>query len=163
MFRALLGEYRVTLNREAGCNPGRPDVARRHMIAFADAVPADRRRPEGRAVPRRRQPCNMNAVHGIDAVSMAVPYCHVVSSSRTETASLLSRSRAAQRHGTQIITALPDLRAALPSLRQNNSSRHETGVLSGTGCPPRDPEQIPLPRTSQIYGGWSRHSEVAWV
>ncbi len=56
MFRALLGEYRVNLNREAGCNPGRPDVARRHMIAFADAVPADRRRPEGRAVPRAASP-----------------------------------------------------------------------------------------------------------
>lgn len=57
----------------------------------------------------------MNAVHDIDALSMAVPYCHVVVPDR-EMASLLSRSRAAERHGTQIIAALPNLPDALSGL-----------------------------------------------
>ena len=34
---ALLGEYRVNLNREVGYNPDRPNVSRRRMVAFAPA------------------------------------------------------------------------------------------------------------------------------
>ena len=40
MFQALLSEYRVNLNREVGYNPDRPNVSRRRMVAFADAVPS---------------------------------------------------------------------------------------------------------------------------
>jgi hypothetical protein len=47
----------------------------------------------------------MNAVYYIDALSMAVPYCHIVVPDR-EMASPPSRSHAAERHGIQITTSL---------------------------------------------------------
>jgi hypothetical protein len=110
MLQALLGEYRISLNREVGYNPDRPNVSRRRMVAFADAVPSLRIAVDLKVELFRgaAKPWNMNEVHDIDALSMAVPYCHVVVPDR-EMASLLSRSRAAERHGTQVITALPDL------------------------------------------------------
>ena len=119
MFQALLGEYRVNLNREVGYNPDRPNVSRRRMVAFADAVPSLRIAVDLKVELFRNaaKPWSMNAVHDIDALSMAVPYCHVVVPDR-EMASLLSRSRAVERHGTQIITALPDLPDALPGLAE---------------------------------------------
>ena len=118
-FQALLGEYRISLNRAAGYNPDRPDVSRRRMVAFADAVPSLRIAVDLKVELFRgaAKPWNMNAVHDIDALSMAVPYCHVVVPDR-EMASLLFRSRAAERHGTQVITALPDLPDALPGLAE---------------------------------------------
>ena len=70
----------------------------------------------------------MNAVHDIDALSMAVPYCHVVVPDR-EMASLLSRSRAAERHGTQIIAALHDLPDALAGLAEQ--ARNAPGDRTG--------------------------------
>jgi hypothetical protein len=59
----------------------------------------------------------MNAIHDIDALSMAVPYCHVVVPDR-EMASLLSRSRTGQRYGTKIITTLCALPDVLPELAE---------------------------------------------
>jgi hypothetical protein len=119
MFQALLSEYRINLNREVGYNPDRPNVSRRGMVAFADAVPSLRIAVDLKVELFRNaaKPWSMNTVHDIDALSMAVPYCHVVVPDR-EMASLLSRSRAAERHGTQIITALLDLPDALPGLAE---------------------------------------------
>jgi hypothetical protein len=59
----------------------------------------------------------MNAIHDIDALSMAVPYCHVVVPDR-EMTNLLSRSCAGPRHGTKIITTLSQLPDALPELAE---------------------------------------------
>ena len=130
MFQALLGEYHISLNRAVGYNPDRPDVSRRRMVAFADAVPSLRIAVDLKVELFRvaAKPWNMNAVHDIDALSMAVPYCHVVVPDR-EMASLLSRSRAAERHGTQIITALPHLPDALPGLAEQ--ARNAPGDRTG--------------------------------
>jgi hypothetical protein len=130
MFQALLGEYRVNLNREVGYNPDRPNVSRRRMVAFADAVPSLRIAVDLKVELFRNaaKPWSMNAVHDIDALSMAVPYCHVVVPDR-EMASLLSRSRAAERHRTQIIAALLDLPDALPGLAQQ--ARNAPGDRTG--------------------------------
>jgi hypothetical protein len=57
----------------------------------------------------------MNAIHDIDALSMAMPYCHVVVPD-SEMAGLLSRSGAGPRHGTKIITKLSALPGVLPEL-----------------------------------------------
>ncbi len=130
MFRALLGEYRINLNRELGYNPDRPNVSRRRMVAFADAVPSLRIAVDLKVELFRNaaKPWTMNAIHDIDALSMAVPYCHVVVPDR-EMASLLSRSRTAERHGTQIIAALPDLPDALPRLAEQ--ARNAPGDRTG--------------------------------
>jgi hypothetical protein len=130
MFQALLSEYRINLNREVGYNPDRPNVSRCRMVAFADAVPSLRIAIDLKVELFRgaAKPWSMNAVHNINALSMAVPYCHVVVPDR-EMASLLSRSRAAERHGTQIIAALPDLPAALPGLAEQ--ARNAPGDRTG--------------------------------
>jgi hypothetical protein len=130
MFQALLGEYRINLNREVGYNPDRTNVSRRRMVAFADAVPSLRIAVDLKIELFRgaAKPWSMNAVHDIDALSLAVPYCHVVVPDR-EMASLLSRSRAAERYGTQIIAALPDLPDALPDLAKQ--ARNAPGDRTG--------------------------------
>ncbi len=130
MFQALISEYRINLNREVGYDPDRPNVSRRRMVAFADAVPSLQIAVDLKVELFRNaaKPWSMNAVHDIDALSMAVPYCHVVVPDR-EMASLLSRSRAAERHGTQIIAALPDLPDALPGLAEQ--ARNAPGDRTG--------------------------------
>lgn len=63
------------------------------------------------------KPWTMNAVHDIDALSMAVPYCHVVVPDR-EMASLLSRSGTGSHYGTKIVTTLSELPDILPELAE---------------------------------------------
>jgi len=130
MFQALLGEYGINLHREVGYNPDRPNVSRRRMIAFGDAVPSLRIAVDLKVELFRgaAKPWSMNAIHDIDALSMAVPYCHVVVPDH-EMASLLSRSRAAERHRTQIITTLADLPDALPALAEQ--ARNAPGDRTG--------------------------------
>lgn len=70
----------------------------------------------------------MNAIHDIDALSMAVPYCHIVVPDR-EIASLLSRSGTGPRHGTKIITKLSALPDALPALAEQ--ARNAPGDRTG--------------------------------
>jgi hypothetical protein len=36
----LIGEYQINLSREIGYDPGRPNVPRRRMVAFAVAIPS---------------------------------------------------------------------------------------------------------------------------
>ena len=136
MFQALLGEYRINLNREVGYNPDQPNVSRRRMVAFADAVPSLRIAVDLKVELFRgaAKPWSVNAIHDLDALSMAVPYCHVVVPDR-EMANLLSRSRSAERHRTQIITALPDLPDALPGLAKQ--ARNAPGDRTGWdwACP----------------------------
>ena len=42
MFQALVREYRINLDREVPYDPGRPNVCRQYMVAFADAMPTMR-------------------------------------------------------------------------------------------------------------------------
>ena len=115
MYQALIGEYRINLSREVGYEPGRPNVSRRRMVAFADAIPSLRIAVDLKVELFRNpaKPWGMNTIHDIDALSMAMPYCHVVVPD-SEMADLLSRSGAGPRHGTKIITKLSALPGALP-------------------------------------------------
>ena len=80
MFQALIREYRINLSREVGYNPDRPNVSRRRMVGFADEIPSLRIAVDLKVELFRNatKPWNMNAIQDIDALSMAVPYCHVV-------------------------------------------------------------------------------------
>jgi hypothetical protein len=130
MYQALLSEYYINVNREVRYDPDRPNVSRRRMVAFADAIPSLRIAVDLKVELFRNaaKPWSMNAVHDIDALSMAVPYCHVVVPDR-EMASLLSRSHAAERHGTQVIPALRDLPDALRGLA--GQARNAPGDRTG--------------------------------
>ncbi len=116
-FQALTSEYRINLSREVGYNPVRPNVSRRRMVSFADTIPSLRIAVDLKVELFRNatKPWTMNAIHDIDALSMAVPYCRVVVPDR-EMDNLLSRSGTGPRYGTKIITTLAELPDALPEL-----------------------------------------------
>jgi hypothetical protein len=80
------------------------------MVAFEDAIPSLRIAVDLKVELFRNpaKPWSMNAILDIDALSMAMPYCHVVVPD-SEMADLLPLSGAGPRHGTKVITRLSDL------------------------------------------------------
>jgi hypothetical protein len=130
MYTALTSGYRINLSREVGYNPHRPNVSRRRMVSFADTIPSLRIAVDLKVELFRNatKPWTMNAVRDIDALSMAVPYCHIVVPDR-EMTSLLSRSGTGPRHGTRIITTLSELPDALPELAEQ--ARNAPGDRTG--------------------------------
>ena len=117
MFNELTREYRINLSRELGYDPDRPNVSRSRMVSFADSIPSMRIAVDLKVELFRdaSKPWTMNAINDIDALSMAVPYCHVVVPDR-EMDNLLSRSRSGPRYRTKIITTLTELPGVLPEL-----------------------------------------------
>ncbi|MBL7487178.1 hypothetical protein I6A60_08560 [Frankia sp. AgB1.9] len=130
LFQNLTSEYRISLTRDLGINPDRPKLSRQRLAAFLDAIPSLRIAVDLKVELFRgaAKPWSMNAVHDIDALSMAVPYCHVVVPDR-EMASLLARSHTAERHGTVIIAGLTDLPDALRGLAEQ--ARNAPGDRTG--------------------------------
>lgn len=130
MYTALISEYRINLSREVRYDPDRPNLSRRFMVGFADTIPSLRIAVDLKVELFRNatKPWTMNAIHDIDALSKAVPYCHVVVPDR-EMTNLLSRSGAGPRHGTKIITTLAELPDALPELTEQaqNAPGDRTG------------------------------------
>ena len=130
MYTALTSEYRINLSREVKYDPHRPNVSRRFMVGFADTIPSLRIAVDLKVELFRNatKPWTMNAIHGIDALSMAVPYGHIVVPDN-EMTSLLSRSGTGLRHGTKIITILFELPDALPELAEQ--ARNAPGDRTG--------------------------------
>ena len=130
MYQALISEYRINLSREIRYNPDKPNLSRRRMVSFATTIPSLRIAVDLKVELFRNatKAWTMNAVHDIDALSMAVPYCHVVVPDR-EMANLLSRSGTGPRHGTKIITTLSELPDTLLGLadRGRNAPGDRTG------------------------------------
>ena len=117
MFNALTAEYRINMNRVLGYDPARPMVSRRRMVRFADTIPTLRIAVDLKVEVFRNaaKPWSMNAIHDTDALSIAIPYCHVVVPD-SEMASLLSRSGTGPRYGTKIISRLSELPDVLAEL-----------------------------------------------
>jgi hypothetical protein len=129
-FNALTAEYRINMNRALGYDPARPMVSRRRMVSFADAIPTLRIAVDLKVEVFRNaaKPWSMNAIHDIDALSIAIPYCHVVVPDG-EMASLLSRSGTSARYGTRIISSLLELADVLPELTEH--ARNAPGDRTG--------------------------------
>ena len=127
LLNELLAEYEVNLAREMGPDP---NVSRRRMIAFADRMPSLRIAVDLKVELFRNatKTWTMNAIHDIDALSLAVPYCHVVVPDR-EMAHLLARSQAGERCDTRIARRLDELPDILPDLV--NHARSAGGDLTG--------------------------------
>jgi hypothetical protein len=130
LYTELASEYRINLSREIRYDPDRPNVSRRAMVSFADTIPTLRIAVDLKTELFRNatKPWTMNPIYDIDALSMAIPYCHVVVPDR-EMADLLSRSDTGPRHGTKIITTLADLPSALPELVEQ--ARNAPGDRTG--------------------------------
>ncbi|MFB8023874.1 hypothetical protein ACFC36_35455 [Streptomyces rubiginosohelvolus] len=118
LLQELLAEYRIDLHREIGLAPDRPRSGRPRMTAFADRMPSMRIAVDLKAAlfSNQTKPWTVNALFDVDALGMAVPYCHVVVPDR-EMANLLSRSKAGPRTGTRIVTRLRDLPGELADLQ----------------------------------------------
>ena len=130
LYTELFSEYRINLSREIRHDPNRPNVSRRPMVSFADTIPTLRIAVDLKTELFRNatKPWTMNPVYDIDALSMAIPYCHVVVPDR-EMADLLSRSDTGPRHGTKIIATLSDLPDALHELTEQ--ARNAPGDRTG--------------------------------
>jgi hypothetical protein len=117
LYTELASEYRINLSREIPYDPNRPNVSRRPMVKFADTIPALRIAVDLKTELFRNvtKTWTMNPIYDIDALSMAIPYCHVVVPDR-EMADLLSRSNTGPRYGTKVIPSLSDLPDTLPEL-----------------------------------------------
>lgn len=113
----LLAEYHVSFSRALGYDPDRPNRSRSKMIEFADLIPSVHIATDLKVELFRNaaKTWTMNAIHDIDAVSLAVPYCHIVVPDK-EMTDFLTRSHAGQRNGTQIVRELTDLPDLLPGL-----------------------------------------------
>ncbi|MFE7037036.1 hypothetical protein ACFU9Y_42765 [Streptomyces sp. NPDC057621] len=132
VFSDLLAEYRIDLWRAVGFDPCRPRSGRPGMTAFADRVPSLRIAVDLKVQLFRNhsKPWKVNALHDIDALSIAVPYCHVVVPD-SEMADLLSRSDTARRGGTRIVRRLQDLPDALAPLTASARAGGSAGVGAG--------------------------------
>ncbi|MFB6619003.1 hypothetical protein ACFCV9_33075 [Streptomyces sp. NPDC056367] len=115
----LLTEYRLDLHRAIGLDPAKPRSGRQRMVRFADRIPSVRIAVDLKTELFRNptRAWKMSALHDIDALSEALPYCHVVVPD-ADMADLLSRSKAGQRSGTRIVKRLQALPAELTALRE---------------------------------------------
>ncbi|MBK3556084.1 hypothetical protein JHN55_05935 [Streptomyces sp. MBT56] len=118
LLQELLAEYRIDLHREIGLDPNRPRSGRPRMTAFVDRMPSVRIAVDLKAAlfSNQTKTWTVNALFDVDALGIAVPYCHVVVPDR-EMANLLSRSHAGPRSGTRIVTRLRDLPGELAELQ----------------------------------------------
>jgi hypothetical protein len=87
------------------------------MIAFADRMPSVRIATDLKVELFRNAATTrtMNAIHDIDALSLAVPYCQVVVPDK-EMGDFLARSGAGERNQTRIIRRLAELPDLLPDM-----------------------------------------------
>ncbi|MEU8777189.1 hypothetical protein [Streptomyces sp. NPDC048606] len=121
LLTELLAEYRLDLHRAVGLDPTKPESGRKKMVAFADRIASVRIAVDLKTelFRNRARPWKLSALHDIDALSLAVPYCHVVVPD-ADMADLLSRSDAGQRSGTGIVKQLRDLPSELQTLRSRS-------------------------------------------
>lgn len=111
LFGELLRDYQINLDSVL------PPSSREKMVEFADRIPSVRIAVDLKAELFRNESTawRVNHLHDIDAMSLAVPYCHVVVPDK-QIADLLSRSRAGERHQTTVVRRLADLPAILDDL-----------------------------------------------
>jgi hypothetical protein len=117
LFTEILREYRIDPFGIFAQGPIQPGSMRTDIMRLSDAVPTMRVAADMKLEifrnPQRRWTVNM--MHDIDALSLAVPYCHIVMPDR-DAAHLLTRSNAHIRYGTKVITRLGDLPGVLADI-----------------------------------------------
>ena len=117
LLGSLLREYHLDLDRAIGIDPKVPRSGRAQMVAFADAIPTLRIATDLKVELFRDpgRPWKPSTLYDIDAISMAIPYCHLVVPDK-QMANFLGRSRAGERNGTEVVTKLDDLPRRLEPL-----------------------------------------------
>lgn len=128
LFTGTLREYRLDPIHTFGQNRIEPGSQRAEIMRLSDAVPTMRVAADMKLEifrnPQRRWTVNMT--HDIDAMSHAVPYCHIVMPDR-DAADLLARSKAHFRYGTKVVTGFSDLPDALADLDVPGDLENQSG------------------------------------
>lgn len=116
-LQAIMNEYRLSISSIVNGNKAN---SRAQMVAFSERVPTMRTAVEMKLELFRNpsRSWSWNMLRDIDALSVAVPYCHVVVGDR-DAVHLLRRSGAPDRYGTTVIANLRDLPDLLTDLIAN--------------------------------------------
>jgi hypothetical protein len=117
LFNELIVDYALSADRAFGIDPTRPGSARQAIVAFADDIPTLRLATDLKYHLFRdaTKQWQTNHLYDIDAVSLAMPYCHAVLADK-EITDLLRRSHADEHTGTTILAGLAGLVETLPGL-----------------------------------------------
>ena len=123
LFNELAAAYRIDPERDLREDPRYPGSRRTQMVAFVDRIVSLRIAVDLKVELFRNTSSawSINDLHDVDAVSLAVPYCHVVVADRA-TADRLRRSGAPGRHGTLVTNRLGELLQALPETGAGGST-----------------------------------------
>jgi hypothetical protein len=115
LLSELFAEYRVSYATIAGGSTGM--AMRAKAIAFTERVPTARISADLKVEIFRdkNRRWSWNMLRDIDALSVAVPYCHLVIADR-DAAALLHRTGADKLYGTTVTASLEDLPAHLERL-----------------------------------------------
>lgn len=116
LFVRTLREYRLTFG-QLGFDSEKQPETRNKIVTFADSIPTlriavDLKHHLFRNANRRWQ---INDLYDIDAISLALPYCHAVLVDGMMT-DFLGRSDVARYSGTRVLRRLTDLLDVLPAL-----------------------------------------------
>ncbi|MCZ2814919.1 hypothetical protein [Modestobacter sp. VKM Ac-2984] len=117
LFNEVLAEYRLPLERALGIDLQRPGSGRAKMMAFSDRIPSMRLAADMKAALFRnaQRTWELNDLYDIDALSLAIPYCHVVVTD-ADAADRVRRTKGDQRHDTAVFSTFGPLLERLPDL-----------------------------------------------
>lgn len=116
LFVGTLREYGLTFGH-LGFDSEKQPEARNKIVAFADSIPTLRIAVDLKQHLFRNagRPWQINDLYDIDAISLALPYCHAVLVDGMMT-DFLGRSGVARYSGTKVVRRLTDLLDVLPEL-----------------------------------------------
>lgn len=108
LLNDIFAEYRLTLSMITGGRTGM--ASRANAVAFMERVPTARISADMKALLFRNKgrSWSWNMLRDIDALSLAIPYCHVVVTDK-DAADLLRRTGASTRHDTSVVAKLHSL------------------------------------------------------
>ncbi|MGI5493222.1 hypothetical protein [Microtetraspora malaysiensis] len=149
---SILTEYRLDISRLMHADPDVPGTMRADMMRFCDRIPTMRIAAELKLEIFRNssRQLNLSMMRDIDAISSAMPYCHVVMIDN-DAAHLLRRTGAERRHQTKVITRFEDLMAKLPELIAKATSIADKSGWDSIGPPTKFcTDWSDLPRPNRI-------------
>lgn len=114
----VMAEYRMSLERALRINVERPGSGRPKMMEFSDRIPTMRLAADMKTALFRNaeRVWQLNDLYDIDALSLAIPYCHVVLTDK-DAADRVRRTKADERHGTHVLANFDALLERLPDLK----------------------------------------------
>lgn len=117
LFNEVMAEYRLPLERSLGVDVNRPGSGRAKMMEFSDRIHSMRLAADLKVSIFRNaeRVWKMNDLYDSDALSLAIPYCHVVVTDK-DAAHRVRQAKGDVRHGTVVLSKLDELLDHLPAL-----------------------------------------------